>query len=114
GCRATEIVGAARWTELVGSGKDPHAADRARDYTGMRHLPSFKKCVQVGSRAGAVLRRVRLGCFRRFQLGCPVSRPRESVSNPRPVEPDVRISRIRLSCTLRTKGYGTYHAGSAI
>ncbi len=44
---------------------------------------------------------------------CPCRDVRNSVSNPRHFARSMRISRTTRSCTLRVKGYGTYHTGAA-
>src|SRR5512135_2075772 len=46
----------------------------------------------------------------RFRSG-PQAGSHGHVSSPRLVKPGVRVSRTGLSCSLRVRGYGTYHVG---
>ena len=51
--------------------------------------------------------------FLPFQVSVPLKRVIRPVSSNRRIKPDVRVSRIRLTCQLHIKGYETYRHGRA-
>src|SRR5215831_8576252 len=61
----------------------------------------------LGSRTGAVPRRLLLGLYPRFPSSCPFRSCRRPVSSPRRVAPSVQISRTRRTCLLLVKLYET-------
>ena len=68
----------------------------------------------VGSRAGAVVHQDASCLYPGFPPSCPNREVRDPVSSSRHVARSVRISRTARPCTLRIKGYGTYHAGATV
>jgi hypothetical protein len=80
-----------------------------------RAIRELGGAMPVGSRTGAVFRRLSLSVRSPFPLGVPQKKPnRELVSNPRHIARSVWISRTTRTCSLRVKSYIAYRAGAAL